>query len=45
MFLSKEEIHFSVESLKITRAEDVEKIENMWLVRQTLSDCLKTVNT
>ena len=41
----KKEIHFSVENLKITRAEDVEKIENIWLVRQTLPDCLKTINT
>ena len=41
----KKEIHFSIENLKITRAEDVEKIENIWLVRQTLPDCLKTINT
>ena len=41
----KKEMHFSVENLKITRAEDVEKVENIWLVRQTLSDCLKTINT
>ena len=41
----KKEMHFSVENLKITRAEDIEKIENIWLVRQALPNCLKTINT
>ena len=37
-------IHFSVGSLKITTQEDVEKIEDIWLVRQTLPNCPKTIN-
>ena len=41
---SKKEIHFSVESLKITTQEDIEKIENIWLVRQSLPSCLKTIS-
>ena len=40
----KKEIHFSVEGLKIVAPEDIEKIENIWLVRQILPNCLKTIN-
>ena len=40
----KKEIHFSVEDLKITTIEDVEKIENIWQVRQTLPNCPKKIN-
>lgn len=40
----KKEIHFSVEGLKITSKKDVEKIENVWLIRQSLPSCLKTIN-
>ena len=40
----KKEIHFSVEGLKIVVPKDIEKIENIWLVRQTLPNCLKTTN-
>ena len=38
---SKKELHFSVESLKISKQGDVEKIENIWLVRQALPHCLQ----
>jgi len=41
----KKEMHFSVENLKIAKTEDIKKIENIWLVRQALPDCLKTINT
>ena len=40
----KKEIHFSVEDLKITSSKDVERIENIWQVRQTLPNCPKTIN-
>ena len=40
----KKEIHFSVEDLKITTMRDVEKIENIWQVRQTLPNCPKKIN-
>ena len=40
----KKEMHFSVESLKITKQQDIEKIENIWLVRQSLPNCLKKLN-
>ena len=40
----KKEIHFSVEELKIVVPKDIEKIENIWLVRQALPNCLKTIN-
>jgi len=39
----KKEIHFSVEGLKIISDKDIEKIENIWLVKQTLPSCLKTI--
>ena len=39
----KKEMHFSVEGLKITSQEDVEKIENIWLVKQSLPNCPKTI--
>lgn len=37
----KKEIHFSVEGLKISSQKDIDKIENIWLVRQSLPNCLK----
>ena len=37
----KKEIHFSVENLKIVKKKDIEKIENIWMVRQALPHCLK----
>jgi sporadic carbohydrate cluster protein (TIGR04323 family) len=40
----RKEIHFSVENLKISKKKDIEKIENIWLVRQTLPNCLKDLN-
>ena len=39
----KKEIYFSVEGLKITSHKDIEKIENIWLVKQTLPNCLKEI--
>ena len=39
----KKQMHFSVEGLKITSQEDVEKIENIWLVKQSLPNCPKTI--
>ena len=40
----KKEMHFSVEDLKISTQEDIKKIENIWLVKQSLPSCLKTIN-
>jgi hypothetical protein len=37
----KKEIHFAVENLKISREDEVEKIENIWLIKKTLPFCLK----
>ena len=33
------EIHFALESLKITAQSEIERVENIWLVRQTMPDC------
>ena len=40
----KKEMHFSVENLKICTSEDVKKIEDIWLVKQTLPNCLKNIS-
>lgn len=40
----KKEIHFAVESLKITKQEDIKKIEEIWLIKQSLPNCLKTIS-
>ena len=40
----KKEIHFAVESLKITKQEDIKRIEEIWLIKQSLPNCLKTIN-
>ena len=41
----KKEIHFSVEGLKISKKEDIEKIENIWMIRQSLPNCLKKIES
>ena len=38
---SKKELHFSVEGLKIVNSKDIEKIENIWCIKQSLPNCLK----
>ena len=40
---SKKEMHFSVEGLKIKSKKDVDKLESIWSVRQSLPDSLKTL--
>jgi len=37
------EIHFALENLKIVDQSDIERVENIWLVRQTMPDCLKHI--
>ena len=37
------EIHFALEGLIISSSEDIEKSENIWLVRQAMPSCLKTL--
>ena len=37
------EIHFVLESLKIEVSSEIERVENIWLVRQTLSNCITTI--
>ena len=39
----KKEIHFSVEGLKISTQKEVKKIEDIWLIKQTLPNCPKTL--
>lgn len=37
------EIHFALENLKITAQSEIERVENIWLVRQAMPDCLKHI--
>ena len=37
----KKSIHFALESLKITKNEDLEIIENIWRIKKTLPFCFK----
>jgi len=39
------EIHFALEDLIISSSEDIEKSENIWLVRQAMPSCLKTLKS
>jgi len=39
----KKEMHFSVEGLKISKQKDINKIEDIWMVRQSLANCIKTI--
>ena len=40
----KKEIHFSVENLKICKVDDIENIENIWKIKQTLPNCLNELD-
>ena len=35
--------YFALENMKLTNLEDLEKIENIWLLKKTLPDCLKKI--
>ena len=37
----KGELHFAVEGLKITCQSEIDRIETIWLVKQTLPKCYK----
>ena len=39
----KKEIHFSVEGLKISKQKDISKIEDIWMVKQSLANCTKAI--
>ena len=37
------EIHFALENLKITSHKEINRIENIWLVRQAIPNCLTSL--
>ncbi len=39
----KKEIHFAVEGLKVSKQKDIGKIEDIWMVKQSLSNCIKKI--
>ena len=34
------EIHFALENLKISVNSEIDRVENIWLVRQTMPNCI-----
>ena len=40
----KKEFHFAVEGIKFCKNQDLEKIENLWLIKKALPNCLKKLN-
>ncbi len=36
-------LYFALENMKLVNQEDLEKIENMWLIKKTLPNCLKKI--
>lgn len=37
------ELHFVLENLKITTQSEIERVEKIWIVRQTMPDCLTDI--
>lgn len=37
----KSEIHFALENIFITSQNDIDRVENIWLVRQVMPNCIK----
>ena len=35
--------YFALENMRLINQEDLEKIENIWLLKKTLPDCLKKI--
>ncbi len=40
---NKKSIHFACENLAIINEEDIQQIENMWAVKQTLPECITNI--
>jgi len=43
ILLQKGEIHFALEGISIATSMDVDRIENIWMVKQLLPDCLNSL--
>jgi sporadic carbohydrate cluster protein (TIGR04323 family) len=39
------ELHFALEGLRITNNTEINRIENIWIVRQTLPSCSVSIST
>jgi|TARA_B110000444_G_C18790003_1_gene571964 sporadic carbohydrate cluster protein (TIGR04323 family) len=39
----KKKFYFALENMKLVNRDDLEKIENIWLIKKALPDCLKTI--
>ena len=45
ILMKKKEIHFSVENLQISKSKDINKIEDIWSIRQILPETSKIANS
>jgi len=46
ILIQKGELHFALEDLSIITSTDIKRIEDIWMVRQTLPECpVKIRNT
>ena len=41
IIFKKKEIHFAVESFKVENINDVEDINELWLVKKSMKNCLR----
>ena len=41
IIFKKKEIHFAVENIKVENINDVENINNLWLVKKSMKNCLR----
>ena len=37
------ELHFALENLKISNNSEIDRVENIWLVRQTMPNCISAI--
>ena len=43
MIKNKKTFYFALENMKVVNTKDIELIENIWLIRKTLPNCLKKI--
>ena len=39
------ELHFALENLKVSNKSEIDRLENIWLVRQTMPKCITSVSS
>ena len=39
------ELHFALENLKVSVNSEIDRVENIWLVRQTIPECISSLRS